>query len=93
MAAGAEADEGHASRRYPCDTIAYNAAISACEKGGQWQWALQLMEDIQAKGIPANTITYDTAIRAYQKGRQWQWALRPMEDMQAEGIPRDTVTI
>ena len=60
----------------PADTITYGAAvaagaaISACEKGRQWQQALQPMEDMQAKGIPANTITYGAAISACEKGRQ-----------------------
>ena len=53
----------------PADTITYSAAISACEKGGQWQRALQLLEDMQAKGIPADTITYSAAISACEKGR------------------------
>ena len=57
MAAGAAADEGHSSQRYPCDTITYNAAISASEKGGQWQWALQLMKDMEAEGVPRDTVT------------------------------------
>jgi pentatricopeptide repeat domain-containing protein 1 len=55
----------------PANTITYNAAISAYEKGGQWQRALQLMKDMQAKGIPANTITYNAAISVCEKGRQW----------------------
>ena len=41
----------------PADTITYNAAISACEKGSQWQRGLPLMEDMQAKGIPADIIS------------------------------------
>ena len=36
----------------PANTITYNSAISACGKGWQWQRALQLMEETQAKGIP-----------------------------------------
>jgi pentatricopeptide repeat protein len=34
----------------------------SCEKGRQWQQALQLMEDMQDEGIPADTITYNTAV-------------------------------
>ena len=36
----------------PASSITCNAAISACGKGWQWQRALQLMEEMQAKGIP-----------------------------------------
>ena len=28
------------------DTLTYNAAISACEKGGQWERALGLLEEM-----------------------------------------------
>ena len=42
---------------YPCDTITYNAAVSASEEGGQWQWALQLMKDMEAEGVPRDTVT------------------------------------
>ena len=33
------------------DVISYNAAISACEKGQQWQRALELFEAVRASGL------------------------------------------
>ena len=32
------------------DVISYNAAISACEKGGQWEQAVSLLKEMQDKG-------------------------------------------
>ena len=41
----------HNSERSPGpDIITFNAAISACEKGGQWQLALLLFSDLRKEG-------------------------------------------
>ncbi|CAK9042224.1 unnamed protein product [Durusdinium trenchii] len=50
------------------DVISYSAAISACEKGGQWQQAFKLFEAI-------------AAISACEKGGQWQQAFKLFEAM------------
>ena len=71
----------------PADTIIYCAAIRACEKGGQWQRVLQLMEDMQAEGVPTDAVTYSAAISTCEKGRQWQRALQLMKGIQAKCIP------
>ena len=33
------------------DTITYNAAMSACENGGRWQQALELLEQMLGEGV------------------------------------------
>ena len=52
------------------NVITYSAAISACEKGQQWQRALQLLEEMQAAGVWANAITYNAASSACGT---WLW--------------------
>ncbi len=42
-------------------------AISACEKGQQWQRALQLLEATQADGVELDVISYNAAISACEK--------------------------
>ncbi len=54
------------------DVITYNAAISACDKGRQWQEALRLVYEMLAKGLTPDVITYNAAIFACEKGSQWQ---------------------
>ena len=49
------------------DTITYNSAISACEKGEQWQQALELFERMRGECVQRNTCTYSAAISACEK--------------------------
>ena len=55
------------------NTITYNAAISACEKGGQWKEALGLLSVTASKDVERDTITYNTAVFVCVKGGHWQW--------------------
>ena len=57
------------------NVISYNAAISACEKGSQWQEALELLAEMQAQGLEPNVISYSAAISACEKGEQWEKSL------------------
>ena len=45
------------------DVISFSAAISACEKGLQWSWALFLLSDMIRHGIDPNIITMNAAAR------------------------------
>jgi len=61
-----------ATSRVELDTITYNAAVSACEKGGQWAWALELLADMEVCRVGLDTITYTAAISACERGPSWQ---------------------
>ena len=50
------------------DVITYNAAISVCEKGEQWQQALGLLATTQNLMCSFNVITYNAAIVPVRKG-------------------------
>ena len=55
--------------------ITYNAAISACTKGGQkWEKALALFNQMREHGITADVITYNAAISACAIYRKWEQA-------------------
>jgi pentatricopeptide repeat protein len=70
------------------DKITYNAAISACEKGGQWQQALNLLSLMPEAKVVPNEITYNAAISACEKGGQWQLALNLLSLMpEAKAVP------
>ena len=59
---------------YP-DEISYSAAISACEKGKQWEEALRLLQQMTCRALTPNEISYNAAISACEKGKQWEEAL------------------
>jgi pentatricopeptide repeat domain-containing protein 1 len=65
--------------------IAYNAAISACEKGLVPQRALQLFDQMKREGVMPTAVTYSALISAAEKGQQWKLALDILEEMKAAG--------
>ena len=53
------------TRRYCCcSVITYSALISACEKAGHWQAALDLFGRMRSEGCTPNVITYNSLITA-----------------------------
>ena len=44
--------------------ISYNSAISASEKAGEWQVAMQLMEELMAHQLLPDLITYNAVTLA-----------------------------
>ena len=63
------------------DPIIYNAAISACEKGQQWQLALGLLAEMAGARVETNVITYSAVVSACEKGLQWQLSLWLLKEM------------
>ena len=48
--------------------ITYSSLISACEKAGEWQLALDLFGEMHAEGVQPNTVTYNSLITACAQG-------------------------
>ena len=40
------------------DVIGFNAAISACEKGGQWQRVAPMLDEKHSRGMLPNMISF-----------------------------------
>ena len=57
------------------DVITWNAAISACEKGGQWERAMELFQKMQERRVVPNVITWSAAISACEKSGAVQEAI------------------
>jgi pentatricopeptide repeat domain-containing protein 1 len=65
--------------------ITYSALISACEKGGQWKLALEVLEDMKTAGHGVNVIAYSATISALSKGQQWEIALQLFRQIEESG--------
>lgn len=48
--------------------MTYNAAISTCGSGQQWQSALQLLREMRAAAARAGAVAYCAAISAHERG-------------------------
>jgi pentatricopeptide repeat protein len=48
--------------------ITYSSLISACEKAGRWEAALQLFDEMTRDGCTPNTVTYNSLITACGQG-------------------------
>ena len=69
------------------DEISYNAAISACEKRGQWAQALCLLSFMPGSKVVPDRVTCNAAISACEKGGQWQLTLGLLDRMPAMAVP------
>eukprot|EP00913_Durusdinium_trenchii_P026337 g24713.t1 len=63
------------------NNISYNAIISSCEKGRQWQAALSIFHAMQLASHQPDVISYSAVLSSFEKGRQWQPALIMLENM------------
>jgi pentatricopeptide repeat protein len=79
-------------RRITPNVISYNAAISACEKSGQWEKALELLREMDNRIIKPKVISYCAAISACEKGCQWEKALELLREMDKRGIKPDVIS-
>ena len=52
------------------NVITYNATISACEKDGLWQQALELLREMPERGVTPDVITYSATMSACEKASQ-----------------------
>merc|ERR1712070_999381 len=53
------------------NTIACSAAISACERSGQWRSAWLLLQDMQERSVVLNDIARSSVAIACHKGNLW----------------------
>ena len=63
------------------DVVSYNAAISACEKGKQWEGALTLLQEMVRLVITPGVVSFSAATSACEKGTQWEGALSLLQAM------------
>ena len=52
------------------NVVSYSAAISACEKGKQWEQALNLLQEMARSQLEPDVIIYNSATTACEKSRR-----------------------
>ena len=57
------------------DVVCNNAAISACDKGTQWEMALGLLWVMIHQLLTLNVLSYTAAISACEKAAHWEGAI------------------
>ncbi|CAE8708476.1 unnamed protein product, partial [Polarella glacialis] len=57
------------------NVITYNAAISCCEKGRQWQMAFVLLRQLREARVEPSVVTCGAVLSACEKGLQWRRSL------------------
>ncbi|CAE7244211.1 unnamed protein product [Symbiodinium sp. CCMP2592] len=72
--------------------VCYNAAISACEKCGEWHQALELMNLQMRMHVPPDIITYNAVLSACEKGQQWQLALAFLARLEQNELMPDEIS-
>ena len=72
--------------------VSFNAAISACEKCGEWQMALRLLSKMFAAAIFPTVISFNASISACDKSSQWQMALSLLSLVPATKIAPNVIT-
>lgn len=73
------------------NVVSYTAAVSACEKGGQWQIALYLLDEMPLVKVTPEVNAYCAAMTACERGGQWQAALSLFQQMQTNQISANNV--
>ena len=71
------------------NVISCSAAISACEKGGEWEQALSLLSSMPGVQVMPIVISCNAAISACEKGDEWKQALSLLSAMDKKHIAPD----
>ena len=69
-----------------CNEVVRHAAISACERAGQWEAALHLLSSLSSVQAVREEIMYTSAIGACARSLQWQRAIQLLSAMRAEVV-------
>lgn len=70
----------------------YSAAINACEKGGQWRKAVEVLDLMRENKIEPTTVVCTSVVSACKAHGQWEAALRVLDQMDEMGVKPDAHT-
>lgn len=76
----------------PAGLGAFNVAVTALAKEGQWKKALKILQYMERQAVWPDSETYTQAIAACARAGEWQRALVMLEEMVKKGVPPTTAT-
>lgn len=74
------------------DVVSFTALISSCEKGGEWEVALNFFEQMPEAQCCPNLVTWNASISCCEKGLHWPAALHMFSSMRQASIQPDLVS-
>ncbi|CAE7933874.1 Zranb3 [Symbiodinium sp. KB8] len=87
------ATEGPLAAETQRDLLSYSAAISGCERGGQWSQALMLLQAVSKRSLRRDVPFFSSAVSACEKGMQWLTTLQLLDILEAQQLVPDVVVI
>merc|ERR1712070_915880 len=75
------------------NVVSYSAAISACEKGQQWEDALSLLDDVQGSFLVPDVVSFNAAISACEVCGRSPEAGQLKLQMRQTGVAPDIATL
>eukprot|EP00930_Biecheleria_cincta_P095240 TRINITY_DN87222_c0_g1_i1.p1 TRINITY_DN87222_c0_g1~~TRINITY_DN87222_c0_g1_i1.p1 ORF type:complete len:577 (-),score=112.34 TRINITY_DN87222_c0_g1_i1:569-2269(-) len=76
----------------PPTAVSYNEAISACDQGRQWIWALDLLRVMAEDEVPPDIISFGAAISACEHACEWLRALELHEELLRRKLQPNLIT-
>jgi len=73
------------------DMISFNAAISACEKAGQWERVLSMLSELKKSGTTPSALSFNVAVSACQKDGQWERGLAFLSELREASMTPDVM--
>lgn len=74
------------------NVVTYGAAISACDKGSQWQQSLDLLKLMVRRKVPPDRVCFSSATSACGRAMRWDHALALLASMPAMQLVPDFVS-
>ena len=78
--------------RVQLSIVACSSVLTACEKAGQWLWALSLLADLHLRRMRVDVIAHNAAISACGRCSAWQWSCQLLQELLIGAMSPSSVT-